>query len=512
MVLCAKSTYVLRSHTPGGHEMTSPVSNHRPAEIDSIHHDLFIGGRWQASSDGGRKAVRNPATGTELATVATATPDDVASAISAAEASFAGWASMPATERADTLHGWYELIAAEADRLATILTSEQGKPRSEARGEVLYGARFIQWFAEESKRIYGETIPTNVRGRRLFVIRQPVGVAAAITPWNFPMAMIARKVGPALAAGCTMVIKPASETPLSALAMAELASRAGIPDGVLNVVPGSGAVVGDALATSAVVRAISFTGSTEVGKELMARSAGTVKKVALELGGNAPIIVFDDADLEVAVAGTVASKFRNSGQTCVCANRILVQSGIYSDFVDRLADAVSRLQVGNGLDEGVDQGPLINEAAVEKVERHVENAMSLGAGIATGGRRHAFGGTFFEPTVLVGATPEMAIAREETFGPVAPVFRFDTEDEAIGLANDTPFGLSAYFFTRDLGRTWRVGEALEFGVVAVNTGAFSYEGAPFGGWKESGIGREGSRHGVDEFVEMKYLCIDGIGA
>lgn len=485
----------------------------RPTFSDStlLREDLFIDGKWCAASDNGRVDVMDPASGETITAVAYATRDDAQRAVAAAGAAFPAWAAMTAVERGNILRRWYELIVENRDELARILTSEMGKPVGEAVGEILYGAKFIEWFAEESKRVYGETIPTNVAGRRLFTVRQPIGVAAAITPWNFPMAMIARKVGPALAAGCTMVIKPATDTPLSALAMAALGEQAGVPPGVLNVVPGSGKVVGDELATNPTVRALSFTGSTAVGKELMAKCAGTVKKVAMELGGNAPVIVFDDADLETSVAGAIASKFRNAGQTCVCANRLFVQAGIYDAFVERLNAEVAALAVGDGFKEGVDQGPLINESAVSKVEEHIADAVNAGARVTVGGERHALGGTFFQPTVLTEANRNMAIAREETFGPVAAVFKFETEDEVIELANDTPYGLAAYFFTTDLGRAWRVGEALEFGVVAVNTGSFSYEGAPFGGFKESGIGREGSRHGIEEFLEIKYLAIDGIG-
>ena len=479
-------------------------------DLGLFHQDLFIGGQWKSASDDGRIEVKDPATGQTIANVAYATVEDTRNAIEAARASFHDWATKTAVERAAVLRRWYELIIDNVDDLAAILTAEQGKPLAEAEGEIRYGAAFIEWFAEEGKRIYGETIPTNVSSRRLLAIRQPVGVTAAITPWNFPMAMIARKVGPALAAGCTMVIKPASETPLSALALADLANQAGLPAGVLSVLPGSGSVVGQELATNPTVKALSFTGSTEVGKHLLTLTAGTVKKVAMELGGNAPVLVFDDADLDVAVTGTIASKFRNTGQTCVCANRIYAQSGVYDEFVDRLTEAVVNLKVGNGFDTSTDQGPLINEAAVMKVEEHVKNAVDLGGRITVGGSRHGLGGTFYEPTVVADATHEMAIANEETFGPVAAIFKFDTEEEGVAMANDTEFGLSAYFFTRDSGRVWRVGEALEYGVVAVNTGAFSYEGAPFGGMKESGIGREGSSHGVEEYVEIKYLCIDGI--
>jgi succinate-semialdehyde dehydrogenase/glutarate-semialdehyde dehydrogenase len=423
---------------------------------------------------------------------------------------FPDWAARTAKERAAILRRWFDLIVAAADDLGAILTAEQGKPFPEARAEILFGAAFIEWFAEEAKRVYGETIPQNTGDRRLFVLKQPIGVCAAITPWNFPMAMIPRKAGPAIAAGCTMVLKPASATPLSALALAELADRAGLPAGVFSVVPGSSAVVGDELATSPTVRKLTFTGSTEVGKQLLVKCAGTVKKVSLELGGNAPLIVFDDADLDVAVEGAIASKFRNAGQTCVCANRILVQDGIHDAFVERFSAAVGALRVGPGFDDGVEQGPLIDEAAVAKVEEHIDDALLGGARVTAGGGRHALGGTFFEPTVLVGTTPSMKIAHEETFGPVAPIFRFTTEQQAVELANRTESGLAAYFFAGDIARVWRVGEQLEFGIVAVNTGVFSYEGAPFGGYKESGIGREGSRHGIDEFLELKYLCLGAV--
>ena len=477
---------------------------------DLLQHDLFIGGQWRPSSDGSRRPVTNPVSGAVLVEVATATQGDVRDAIAGARDAFPSWSAMTALQRASILRRWFTLIVERVDDLAEILTLEQGKPLAEARGEIIYGAGFIEWYAEEGKRLYGETIPTNVASRRLMTIRQPIGVTAAITPWNFPMAMIARKAGPALAAGCPMIIKPAGETPLSALALAKLAEEAGVPAGVLQILVGDPRMIAAELTSSPIVRALSFTGSTEVGKSLMAACAGTVKKVAMELGGNAPVIVFDDADIEVAVAGTIASKFRNSGQTCVCANRILVQSGIHDEFVAALSAAVYKLKVGDGLDHDTTQGPLINQAAVEKVEQHIADAVSKGAVVAVGGSRHAMGGTFFEPTVLVNATTDMIIADEETFGPVAPIFRFETEEEAIRLSNDTPFGLAAYFFTRDLSRSWRVSERLEAGVVGVNTGLISYEGAPFGGVKESGVGREGSMHGIDEFLEMKYICIDGI--
>jgi succinate-semialdehyde dehydrogenase/glutarate-semialdehyde dehydrogenase len=472
--------------------------------------DLFVDGAWVASSDGARLEVVDPADGVPLGSVASATRDDVRRAIDAAASALPAWSALSAKERSAILRRWFDLMVESADDLAVILTAEQGKPLAEAKGEILYGAAFIDWYAEEAKRIYGETIPANTTSRRMLVLKQPIGVCAAITPWNFPMAMITRKAGPALAAGCTMVLKPASATPFSALALAELARRAGVPPGVFAVVPGASSVVGDELARNATVRKLSFTGSTEVGRELMAKCAGTIKKVSLELGGNAPLLVFDDADLDAAVDGAIASKFRNTGQTCVCANRLLVQDGIHDAFVERLSEAVRALNVGNGFEDGVEQGPLIDDHAVAKVEEHIADALARGAAVAAGGARHELGGTFFEPTVITGATPGMRVAHEETFGPLAPVFRFGDEAEAIELANATEFGLAAYLFTRDVGRVWRVGEALEFGIVGVNTGVFSYEGAPFGGVKQSGIGREGSRHGIDEFLELKYLCLDGI--
>jgi succinate-semialdehyde dehydrogenase/glutarate-semialdehyde dehydrogenase len=479
---------------------------------DLLREDLFVGGRWRPGGTGRRTNVTDPATGTVIAQIAEADEADVRDAIAAAQEAFPVWAGLTAQERGRILRRWHDLIVENADDLAMILTAEQGKPLSEARGEILYGAGFVEWYSEEAKRVYGDVIPTNQRSRRLLALRQPVGVAASITPWNFPSAMILRKAGPALAAGCPMVIKPADETPLSATALAELAGRAGMPDGVLNVVVGKPEMVGELLTSDPRVRALSFTGSTAVGKLLMSQSARTVKKVALELGGNAPLIVFDDADLDAAVAGAMASKFRNAGQTCVCANRVLVQSGIHDAFVERFRAAIESLVVGPGFDEGSQQGPLISAEAVAKVQRHIADAVQHGAQVVSGGKPHALGPQFFEPTLLTGVTRDMLIAQEETFGPVAPVIRFDTERDALDIANDTPFGLASYFFTRDLGRTWRVGEALEFGVVGVNTGLISYEGAPFGGVKESGLGREGSRYGIDEFTDLKYLCIDGVGA
>jgi len=475
-----------------------------------LRDELFIDGAW---SGGGasRLSVRDPASGSVIASVACADESDVRRAIAAAVGAAPRWAGLPAPERARVLRRWFDLIIEHVEDLAVILTAEQGKPLAEARGEIRYGAGFVEWYAEEAKRVYGDVIPTNAHGRRLLALRQPVGVSAAITPWNFPSAMILRKAGPALAAGCPMIIKPAEETPLSANALAELAHRAGVPAGVLQVVTGDPELVGGILTSDPAVRALSFTGSTEVGKLLMRQSASTVKRLALELGGNAPLIVFDDADLDTAIAGAMASKFRNSGQTCVCANRVLVQEGIHDRFVAAFGAAIARLRVGNGFVDGSEQGPLITHAAVDKVRTHISNAVEGGAVIALGGQLHELGGTFFQPTLLTGVRRDMLVAREETFGPVAAVIRFKTEDEAVDIANDTPFGLASYFFTRDLARSWRVAEALDFGVVGVNTGLISYEGAPFGGVKQSGLGREGSRHGIDEFTELKYLCVDGLG-
>ena len=475
-----------------------------------LRDSLFIAGEWTPSSDDSRTVVTNPATGQVIAEVSMATAEDVQRAINFADSAFKSWAQMTAIARAKIMRNWFQLTLDNVEDLARILTSEQGKPLAEARAEIIYGAGFIEWYAEEGKRLYGETIPTNVVGRRLLTIRQPIGVTAAITPWNFPMAMIARKAGPALAAGCPMIIKPATDTPLSALAMAVLAERAGVPKGILSVIVGNPKIIGGKITSSSVIRALSFTGSTEVGKKLMADCAGTVKKVAMELGGNAPLIVFDDADIELAVNGVIASKFRNSGQTCVCANRILVQSNIHNEFIEALINAVAELKVGNGLNEDTSQGPLINEMAIDKVHAHVEDALLGGGKLILGGKRASIGGTFYEPTIITNVNENMLVSREETFGPLAGVIKFETEEEAVRIANATPYGLAAYFFTSDLGRTWRVGEALEAGVIGINTGLISYEGAPFGGVKESGVGREGSLHGIDEFLEIKYLCIDGL--
>ena len=473
-----------------------------------LRQSCYIDGGWVDGKE--RISVTNPATGEEIASVPALGEKETQDAINAAEAARLGWAAKTAKERARILRWWYELIMEHADDLAAIMTAEQGKPLAEARGEVVYGAAFVEWAAEEAKRLYGEIIPSPFPDARIHVLRQPVGVVAAITPWNFPSAMITRKAGPALAAGCTVVLKPAAETPLSALALAELADRAGIPKGVFNVVTGEAAVIGAVLTGSEKVRMLTFTGSTEVGKLLMRQCADTVKKVGLELGGNAPFIVFDDADLDAAVEGAMASKYRNAGQTCVCANRILVQDGVYDAFAEKLGEAVAALKVGDGAEEGVTTGPLINEAAVKKVEELVEDARAKGARVMTGGARHELGGTFYQPTILCDVTPQMRVTNEEIFGPVAPLYRFHTEEEAIRMANDTNYGLAAYFYARDMGRVLRVGEGLEYGIVGVNKGIISTEAAPFGGVKESGLGREGSRHGVEEFTELKYMLIGGV--
>ncbi|MFO1206443.1 MAG: succinate-semialdehyde dehydrogenase [Burkholderiales bacterium] len=472
----------------------------------------YLGGSWAAADGGGTLAVVDPANGERIAAVADMREAETQRAIAAADAARAEWGGRTAKDRASLLHRWFDLMLEHRDDLAMIMTREQGKPLAEARAEVSYAASFVEWFSEEAKRVCGETLPVIQHGKRMLVLKQPVGVCAAITPWNFPAAMITRKVGAALAAGCTIVVKPAEQTPLSALALAVLAERAGIPGGVLNVVTGDAEAIGKVLTASPVVRKLTFTGSTEVGRLLMRQSADTVKKISLELGGNAPFIVFDDADLDAAVAGAMASKYRNSGQTCVCANRILVQSGIHDAFAAKLAAAAGALKVGAGIEPGVEQGPLIDTAALEKVEAHVADAVEKGAQILVGGRRHERGGTFFQPTVLTGITRQMRVMREETFGPVAPLLRFQTEEEAIALANTTESGLAAYFYSRDIGRVFRVAEALEFGMVGVNTGAISNEVAPFGGVKQSGIGREGSHYGIEEYLEVKYVCLGGIDA
>ncbi|MBF0332862.1 MAG: NAD-dependent succinate-semialdehyde dehydrogenase [Alphaproteobacteria bacterium] len=471
----------------------------------------FIDGAWVGADDGRTFAVVDPADGRVLGEVPEMGAAETRRAIDAAQAAFPDWRGRTAKERAQIMRRWYELIMAAQRDLAVLMTSEQGKPLAEAMGEVAYGAAFVEWFAEEGKRVYGDIIPQHAAGKRILVLKQPIGVVASITPWNFPIAMITRKVAPALAAGCPVVIKPAEDTPLSALALAELADRAGFPKGVLNVVTARDPEgVGGELTANPLVRKLSFTGSTEVGKLLMRQCADTVKKVSLELGGNAPFIVFDDADLDAAVAGAMASKYRNTGQTCVCANRLLVQSGVYDAFAAKLALAVKGLKVGPGLSGDTQQGPLINRQAIEKVERHIADAVAKGARVMLGGARHALGGTFFQPTILTDVTPAMLVAREETFGPVAPLFRFETEAEAVGMANDTEFGLAAYFYARDVGRVFRVAEALEYGIVGINEGIISTEVAPFGGVKESGIGREGSKYGIDDYVEIKYLCLGGV--
>lgn len=457
--------------------------------------------------DGTSTVIRNPASGALLGAVPMAGRVETNEAIEAAAAALPAWSARTAKDRSSILRRWFELMVMHADDLAMLLTAEQGKPLAEARGEILYAASFIEWFAEEARRIYGDIIPSHATDKRILVLKQPIGVVAAITPWNFPAAMITRKCGPALAAGCTFVCKPALETPLSALALAELASRAGVPAGVFNVVTGHAEPIGRELTSNPLVRKLSFTGSTGVGRKLMAQCADQVKKVSLELGGNAPFIVFDDADLDAAVAGAIASKFRNSGQTCVCANRMLVQSGVHDEFAIRLTDAVRKLRVGDASAGEVDQGPLISEAAVQKVERYLADARKRGARIVSGGQRHALGGTFFEPTIVVNAQADMLLAQNEIFGPVAPLFRFETDADAIALANDTDAGLAAYLYTKDMSRAWRVAEALEAGMVGLNTGLISTEVAPFGGVKSSGIGREGSRYGIDDYVELKYLCV-----
>jgi succinate-semialdehyde dehydrogenase/glutarate-semialdehyde dehydrogenase len=472
-----------------------------------------IDGQWVEADSGKRFAVTNPATGQTIVEVADMGAAETRRAIDAAARALPGWRAKTAKERAAILRRWFELIIAHTDDLARLLTCEQGKPLAEARGEVAYGASFIEWFAEEGKRAYGDVIPTTQADRRLFALKQGIGVCAAITPWNFPIAMITRKCAPAFAAGCTVVAKPAEATPLSALALMELAVQAGFPPGVFNLVVGDAdksPEIGLEMCTSPIVRKVSFTGSTEVGRILLRQSADTVKKLSLELGGNAPFIVFDDADLDAAVEGALASKYRNAGQTCVCANRLIVQDGIYDEFARRLTARVGQFQVGEGTEPGVSVGPLIEEAAVRKVEEHVADALAKGARVLVGGRRHERGGLFFEPTVIADVTPGMRVAREETFGPVAPLFRFRTDDEAIAMANDTEFGLAAYFYSRDIGRIFRAAEALEAGMVCVNSGILSNEVSPFGGVKQSGLGREGSKYGLDEYLEIKYLCLAGL--
>ena len=475
-----------------------------------LRQEACIGGDWVSADSGETIAVTDPASGEVLGTVPNMGGAETRRAIEAAEVAFLDWRAKTAKERAVIIRRWYELLIENADDLALIMTHEQGKPLAEAKDEIIYAASFLEWFAEEGKRIYGDVIPPHATDKRIIVTKEPIGVVGAITPWNFPAAMITRKAGPALAAGCTIVCKPASATPFSALALAVLAERAGVPAGVLNVITGSALEIGGELTSNPVVRKITFTGTTEVGKKLLVQAAATVKKVSMELGGNAPFIVFDDADLDAAVEGAIMSKYRNSGQTCVCANRLYVQAGVYDAFLEKLKTEVEKLKVGPGLEKGVTQGPLIDMAAVEKVEAHLADALEKGARLVTGGQRHALGGTFYEPTIIADATQDMQVTREETFGPLAPVIRFETEEEAISLANDTEFGLAAYFYARDIGRIWRVGEGIEAGIIGINTGIISTEVAPFGGVKQSGIGREGSYQGIEEYVETKYLCFGGI--
>jgi len=479
--------------------------------------DLFrqanlVGGRWVQAASGKTTAVRNPATGEVIGHVPALSAAETRQAIEAAQAAFGPWRAMLAKDRAAILRRLHDLMLAHADDLAAIMTAEQGKPLAEAKGEVAYAASFIEWFAEEAKRIYGDTIPQNAKGRRILVLKEPIGVFAAITPWNFPAAMITRKAGPGWAAGCTGVIRPASQTPFSALAIGVLAERAGMPAGVCNVITGPAGETGGELTSNPLVRKFSFTGSTEVGRKLLAQCAATIKKTSMELGGNAPFLVFDDADLDAAVQGAMASKYRNTGQTCVCANRILVQDGVYDAFAAKLKAAVEALKVGNGMEPGVTQGPLINADAVAKVEEHIADATAKGARIVTGGKRHLRGGNFFEPTILTDVPASALVFREETFGPVAPLFRFRTEEEAVAMANDSEFGLAAYFYARDIGRIFRVAEALEAGIIGINEGIISTEVAPFGGVKESGLGREGSKYGIEDYLEIKYLALGGISA
>ena len=466
----------------------------------------LVDGHWTQAASGESMAVTNPADGSLVGRVPQLSAQEVEKVVAAAATAQKPWAKKAAPERAAVLEKWYALILQNADDLATILTTEQGKPLAEARGEILYAASFIKWFAEEARRVYGDIIPAPTADKRLLVIKQPVGVTAAITPWNFPAAMITRKAGPALAAGCAMIVRPASQTPFTALALGVLAEQAGVPAGVLQVVTGKSRVIGGVLTGSDTVRKLSFTGSTEVGRTLMAQCAPTIKRISLELGGNAPFIVFDDANLDEAITGAIASKYRNAGQTCVCANRLYVQSGVYDAFAAKLAEAVAKMPIGRGTEPGVLIGPMIDQKALEKVESHIADAVAKGARILLGGKRHALGGQFFEPTILTGVTKEMRVAREETFGPLAPLFRFDTEEEVVAQANATEYGLAAYFYTENVRRAWRVAEALEYGLVGHNTGLVSNEVAPFGGVKQSGIGREGSKYGIEEYLEIKYIC------
>jgi succinate-semialdehyde dehydrogenase/glutarate-semialdehyde dehydrogenase len=507
-VLAARNASSLRARSiPMNAPHERGIAWLRLADPGLFREQDYVAGEWIDADNGTTVEVTNPATGTVLGTVPSVGAVETARAIAAAQAAWPAWRAKTAKERAAILRRWFELMMANQDDLAKIMTAEQGKPLAESKGEIAYAASFIEWFAEEGKRVYGDTIPQHQADKRIVVLREPIGVCAAITPWNFPAAMITRKVGPALAAGCPIVVKPATATPFSALALAVLAERAGVPKGVLGVVTGSASAIGGAMTASPIVRKVSFTGSTEIGKVLLEQCARTVKKTSMELGGNAPFIVFDDADLDAAAEGAIASKYRNAGQTCVCANRLLVQDRVYDAFAAKLAERVAKLKVGNGMDADVTTGPLIDPAAVAKVEEHIADAVARGARIVTGGRRHALGGLFFEPTILADVTPAMKVAREETFGPVAPLFRFRDESEAIRMANDTELGLAAYFYARDLGRVWRVAEGLEYGMVGINTGMISTEVAPFGGVKESGLGREGSKYGIEDYLEVKYLCM-----
>ena len=495
--------------------MNAAVVDHKPSppalKDPALFRDrCYVDGAWLEADSGKRFAVDNPGDGSLVGTVPDMGAAETRRAIEAAQRALPAWRALPAKERSRIVRKWYDLIMANADDLALILTTEQGKPMAEAKGEIVYGASFVEWFAEEGKRIYGDTIPSPTNDRRLIVLKQPIGVCAAITPWNFPNAMITRKLAPGLAVGCTFVLKPAEQTPFSALALAELAERAGFPKGVINMVTGDAPAIGKELCANPIVKKVTFTGSTEVGRILMAQSAPTVKKMSLELGGNAPFIVFDDADLDAAADGAMASKYRNAGQTCVCANRIYVQDGVYDAFAAKLAERLKGLKVGKGTDAGVNVGPLIDEQGLAKVEEHVADAVAKGAKVVAGGRRSSLGGRFYEPTLLTGVTNDMKVSREETFGPVAPLFRFKDEAEAIALANATEFGLASYFFARDVGRVFRVAEAIESGMVGVNTGIISNEVAPFGGVKQSGLGREGSKYGIEDYLEIKYVCLAGI--
>lgn len=477
---------------------------------DLFRQQCFINGQWMDADNGAVVEVFNPATGQKIGSIPKMGQSETQRAIEGANAAWGAWRDLSAKQRSVILRRWYELTMEHADDLALIMTLEQGKPLAEAKGEIAYGAAYFEWYAEEGKRAYGDVIPALSKNQRVVVTKEPIGVCAAITPWNFPSAMITRKAGPALAAGCPIVVKPATQTPYSALALAVLAEQAGVPAGVFSVITGSASAIGGEMTSNPIVRKVSFTGSTEIGRLLMEQSASSIKKVSMELGGNAPFIVFDDADLDAAVEGAIVSKYRNAGQTCVCANRIYVHEKVYEQFSQKLAQAVANLKVGNGLEEGVLQGPLIDMDAVAKVKEHIQDAVNKGAKILTGGKPHALGHSFFEPTILTGVTPEMKVAREETFGPLAPLFSFSSEQEVIQMANDTEFGLAAYFYSRDIGRVWRVADALEYGMVGINTGLLSNEAAPFGGVKQSGIGREGSHYGMDDYLVIKYMCMGGI--